>query len=271
MPNEVASHYTQTGLSLAIQTALKSVVGDERSASIDDLAPVDEFHIGGRGASQHLFDQLDLSPADRVLDVGAGIGGTARFVAHTYGSKVTGIDLTPEFCSVAGELTGLVGLSELVSVEQGSALDMPYDDNSFDAAYMMHVGMNISDKPALFLEIRRVLRPGGVFAIYDVIKGPGDGTMQYPVPWATTADTSFLASPDEMETYLKLAGFRVESMSDRTEFAVKFFESVMTPAGTPPPPIGLQLILGESARDKIKNMISNVSNGLCGPWEFISR
>jgi SAM-dependent methyltransferase len=144
--DQLVNHYTRQGLGKAITSALEVVTDGNRPATIEDLAPVDEFHIGGRPATVRLFEQVGLSTSDHVLDVGSGIGGTSRFVAHTFGSRVDGIDLTPEFCEVATELSDLVGLGDRVSFQPGSALDMPFDDNSFDAAFMLHVGMNIEDK-----------------------------------------------------------------------------------------------------------------------------
>jgi SAM-dependent methyltransferase len=271
MHDEVAAHYTQNGLLSAINKGLKSVVETTRPVTIDDLAPVDEFHIGGRAASVHLFDNLNLTAGDKVLDVGAGIGGTARFVASTYGCKVQGIDLTPEFCDVGNSLSELVGLDDSVNVLEGSALEMPFEDDSFSAAYMMHVGMNIEDKQGLYSEIRRVLKPGGTFAIYDVLQGPNPNTIDFPVPWATTANTSFLASSDEMTELLGTAGFTVDHLLDRTEFAVDFFKSIKVPEGGSPPPLGLHLIIGENAPIKLGNMVKNIASGMCGPWEIIAR
>lgn len=271
MRDEVANHYSQGTLGKSIESALENVVGSARDVTIDDLAPVDEFHIGGRQASVHLFDRLGLSENDAVLDVGAGIGGTARFVASNYGSSVHGIDLTPEFAEVGNSLSKLVGLDSLVDVQVGSALEMPFEDDSFSAVYMMHVGMNIEDKQTLYSEIRRVLKPGGVFAVYDVLQGPKPDSIEFPVPWATTSDTSFLASPDDMRRLLADAGFTVEHEEDRTEFAVDFFKSIAIPAGGTPPPLGLHLIIGDEAPTKLGNMVKNIDAGLCAPWEFVAR
>jgi ubiquinone/menaquinone biosynthesis C-methylase UbiE len=271
MNNKVAAHYTLGSLGPAIEAGLEATVGSSRAVTIDDLAPVDEFHIGGRPASIHLFDQMGLSSADSVLDIGAGIGGSSRFVAQTYGSSVEGIDLTPEFCEVGNSLNKLVGLDDRVNITEGSALDMPFADNSFSAAYMMHVGMNISDKPALYSEVRRVLKPGGTFAIYDVLQGPNGDTLDFPVPWATTQDASFLATAEQMTNYLEDAGFTVDTALDRTEFAVEFFKSIAVPAGGTPPPLGLRLIIGNDAPLKISNMVKNIGDGRCGPWEFMAR
>ena len=271
MSNEVASHYTQGSLGDRIEAGLKQTVPSDREVTIDDLAPVDEFHIGGRPASVHLFDQLNLTPDDEVLDIGAGIGGTARFVARTYGCNVQGIDLTPEFCEVAGRLSKLVGLGDKVDVVEGSALEMPFEDNSFSVAYMMHVGMNIEDKSALYKEIHRVLKPGGVLAVYDVLQGPNLEQITFPVPWSTVPETSFLATADEMQEHLQNAGYTIESVSDRTEFAKEFFAAIIPPPGGTPPPLGLHLIIGDEAPTKLKNMVTNIGAGLCGPWEIIAR
>ena len=74
-----------------------------------------------------------------------GLGGTSRFVAKRYSSKVTGIDLTPEYIKAGEALCSWVGLDNLVDLHQGSALSMPFDDDKFDGGYMMHVGMNIKE------------------------------------------------------------------------------------------------------------------------------
>lgn len=271
MKNEITEHYEPGNLGDAIEAGLKKFTGDSRAVTVEDLAPVDEFHIGGRKASIHLFDQLDLTADDRVLDIGAGIGGTARFVADRYKSTVQGIDLTPEFCDVAKKLTDLVGLGDSVSVMQGSALEMPFEPDSFDAAYMMHVGMNIEDKAALFSDAGRVLKPEATFAVYDVLKGQSDGEFQFPVPWASVPESSFLTSPDEMRSLLEDAGFTVVQMTDRTEFAIEFFTAALAASADGPPPIGLHLILGDNARPKLGNMVANIKNGLCGPWEIIAQ
>lgn len=271
MQQKITDHYTPGNLMTVIDQGLKILIGGQRAVTVDDLAPVDEFHIGGRGASVHLFEQLNVSSDDHVLDIGAGIGGTARFVAHSYGARVKGIDLTPEFCEVAGKLTELVGMEEKVSVQHGSAMKMPFESDSFSVAYMMHVGMNIEDKIGLYAEVNRVLKPGGTFAIYDVLLGPNRADFRFPVPWASSADSSYLATPEEMRSMLKAGGFTVESTTDRTKFATDFFATTLAASPDGPPPIGLHLILGKDARLMLENMATNINDGRCGPWELIAR
>lgn len=271
MSDRLISHYTQSELHRQIMDGLATVTNGKRNPTIDDLAPVDKFHIGGRQATQHLFEQIDIKSSDTVLDIGSGIGGTARYVANTFGSNVTGIDLTPEFSEISTSLTNLVGLTENVSAIVGSALDLPFENESFDHAYMVHVGMNIQDKARLTAEAYRVVKPGGSFAVYDVMSNSETASLEFPVPWASVSDDSFLAAPTEVESHLENAGFSIESKTNRTEFAVDFFKALAANAASGPPPIGLHLILGNDAKTKIGNMVSNINNGLCGPWEIIAR
>src|SRR5215468_3038613 len=185
--DDVSGHYTHGSLIEAISSALATIGKTADTVTVDDLAPVDENHIGGRRATEELLGQLGLSAQSHVLDVGCGLGGAARFVASRYGSRVTGIDLTSEYIRAGNTLCRWVGLDKHIPLRQGSALAMPFPAGQFDCAYMLHVGMNIEDKEKLAAEVARVLRAGGVFGIYDVMRtAPGD--LAYPVPWAATAD-----------------------------------------------------------------------------------
>lgn len=267
----ITDHYTSGTLAARMLAAIEQAVGGTSAVTIDNLAPADEFHIGGRPATIHFIEQLALNNGMHVLDIGPGIGGTARYVAQTHGARVTGIDLTPEYGEVAAMLNDLVGLSGLVEAKTASATDMPFGTAAFSAAYMVHVGMNIPDKEGLYKEVHRVLEPGAVFGIYDVLRGPNVGEFAYPVPWASTADSSFLASPDEVAAALEAVGFAVEVTSDRTSSAKEFFDRLRSQAASGPPPLGLHLLMGPETPTKVANMIKNVEAGLCGPWEVIAR
>jgi len=268
----VEDHYTQGALLQDIKDSLKKVHKSLDHISTEDLAPVDEFHIGGRSASQHFFDQLDFGPEDHVLDVGCGLGGPARFVASKFQNQVTGIDLTDEFIQTGQNLSRMVQLQDQVTLHQGSALDMPFKDEGFDGAYMMHVGMNIADKAKLFKEVSRVLRPGASFGIYDVMS-IGAGEMTYPVPWAQDTGTSSLASPEEYKTLLRAAGFAIMTENNRHDFALSYFQNMLEKAEASggPPPLGLHIVIGQSAGDKMKNMIKNISTGRIAPVEIIAQ
>lgn len=268
----VSQHYTHGSLVDAIEAGLRQLGKGPGTVEIADLAPVDEFHIGGRQASEAFLDQFGLQPDHRVLDVGCGLGGPARFTAQRYGVRVDGIDLTPEYVETGTVLNRWVGLDDRIVLSQGNALQLPYADDSFDAAYLMHVGMNIADKAALFAAVYRTLRPGGVFGVYDVMQA-STGAIEFPVPWASEPATSHLAAPESYRDALRSVGFAIEAERDRREFALAFFERLKaaSAAADGPPPLGLHILMGETARQKIANMVGNIAAGGIAPVEMIAR
>jgi ubiquinone/menaquinone biosynthesis C-methylase UbiE len=254
LEDQVAAHYTGSERTRAILDALRSAGLDPDRLGVDDLAPVDEFHIRGRQATVELGEALGLTAGQQVLDVGSGIGGASRYLARTYGARITGIDLTPEYCELATRFARSTGLADRLEYRQASALALPFADGTFDAGYTQHVAMNIADKPSLYAEVARVLKPAAAFGIYDVLQGPG-GAMVYPTPWADDASTSFLATPDEMRRLLETAGLRVESWRDTTAAGRAFFETVLARvAASGPPALGLHLLLPDF-RPRAENML----------------
>jgi len=240
----VAEHYTHGRLLDAILAGVRALGKTPDTVGVDDLAPVDEFHIGGRQASEDFIGQVGLSSGDLVLDVGCGIGGTARYVASTCGCRVSGIDLTPEYIETGQALCAWVGLAGRVDLSHGSALAMPFESAHFDAAIMLHVGMNIADKAGLFAEVNRVLRPGGTFGVYDIMR-TSDDPLVYPVPWATVPETSAVAAPQDYRKALADSGFEMTSERDRRDFAAAFFAALRKriDAAGGPPPLGLHILL----------------------------
>jgi SAM-dependent methyltransferase len=271
LDQNIARHYEHGALEKAILDALKSTGKDPDQLTAADLAPVDEFHIGGRQATMDLAAQLDLPRGARVLDVGSGIGGPSRYLASERGWRIDGIDLTPEYVHVAEQLSRRTGLGDAVSYRQASATALPYPEATFDGAYMLHVGMNIADKKAAFAEVRRVLKAGGVFAIYDVMR-ESDGEFSYPVPWAAAPETNFIDSAASYKQLLAGAGFKVDHERSRREFALEFFRQMRArmAQGGPPQP-GLQIVMGATAPQKVANMMSMLERGVFAPTEIISR
>ncbi|MCA8879993.1 MAG: methyltransferase domain-containing protein [Rhodobacteraceae bacterium] len=268
----VATHYGSGTLLDRIAAGVERLGLPRHGLDPSALSGVGEFHIGGAAATERLFDQLDVPSGARVLDVGCGIGGTARHVAARTGARVTGIDLTGEFVATGKVLTDWCGMADRVTLIEGSALSMPFGTGDFDLAYMLHVGMNIADKTRLMAEVARVLKPGAVFAIYDVMRvAPGE--IAYPVPWAAQPGISALASPHAYLDALTAAGFALVAQTDRTEFALDFFATLAARAAAAdgPPPLGLHLVMGPSAPDMVANMARNIRAGLIAPVEMIVR
>jgi SAM-dependent methyltransferase len=267
----VAEHYTRGDLMSAILTALAAAGKDVDRLSLEDFAPVDEFHIRGREATAELAAELGLASGMRVLDVGCGIGGPSRHVAATHDCHVTGIDLTEEYCRVAALLTDRVGLGDRVEYRPGNALAMPFGDGAFDAAYTQHAAMNIADKARLYAEVWRVLKQGGRFGIYDVLLG-GGGDVVFPVPWAKGPQTSFLVPPDELRRLLEAAGFEIVRWRDTAAQARIWVEQMKVRMAEPtPPPSALRLLLGENAGPMAQNIFRNLLEDRVVPVEVICR
>ena len=257
----IQTHYTRADLGPAILAALEQAGKDVEHLTPEDLAPVDEFHIRGRVATLELARSAGLDASRHVLDVGSGIGGTARCLAQEFGCRVTGIDLTEEYCRTATMLAGKVGLSHLVDYRQGDATHLPFADDTFDVVWTEHAAMNIQDKPRLYGEMHRVLRPGGVLAINDILAGPVQPVV-FPVPWARTPDTSFLARPDELRELLAAAGFRVTSWSDTTGLAREWFARVAEKIRREGlPAVGFNLLLGPDFGAMAQNQKRNLEEG----------
>jgi SAM-dependent methyltransferase len=271
LEQEVARHYTHGDLQDRVLQGLKAIGRAPDNVRPEDLAAIDEFHIGGNEATAALAEQLGLKAGMALLDIGSGLGGPARFLARRYGCRVTGIDLTPEYVQVAEALTRMVGLAGQVDFRAGSATALPFADASFDAATLLHVGMNIADKPALFAGVARVLRPGGQFAIYDVMR-LGSGDIDFPMPWATGAHTSFVAEPAHYRSALDAAGFDVTAERNRRDYAIAFFRVMRARfAESGPPPLGTHLLMGAEAPQKIANLIASLEAGRLAPVEMICR
>ncbi len=268
---QVAEHYGISDLIGRVRAGLTAAGLDPDRLDPEDLAPVDEFHIGGRAATVHFAGMLDFKAGSRLLDVGSGLGGASRFFALQSQCHVTGIDLTPEYVEAARQLSAMTGMSEATAFETASALALPFGDQAFDGAFTIHVAMNIADRAALYGEVARVLKPGATFGIYDVMKGPAEG-LDYPVPWAEEAATSHLTAPDELRGLLQGAGFEVLAFEDRSEFGLEFFKTLQARAAAGgPPPLGLHLLMGESAGQKVANMRANLEAGRILPAVMTAR
>ena len=268
----IAEHYSSGDLLQRLEAALASDGVDPAHPTLEALAPYDQFHGRGLEATEEIAALLSAGPADHLLDVGSGIGGPARHMAKRFGCRVTGIDLTAEFCEVARHLTRVLGMESKVSFELGDALAMPFANAAFDGAYSMNVSMNIADKGALYREIHRVLKPGGWLMLSELAQGPG-APMDYPTPWAATAEASFLTTPEETRRGLEAAGFEVVQ-SRATAEAVKAYGArsrAIVEAGGKPPHRAVQLIHGGIAAVAMRNSSRGSAERRIIPVEILCR
>jgi SAM-dependent methyltransferase len=256
----VESHYAHGKVLSAILDGLRAAGKDVARLQPADLAAVDEFHIRGREATVELAARAQLKPGQRLLDVGSGLGGSARYLAAEHRCRATGIDLTQEYVDVANALARMIGLDALVNYRRASALEIPEAAGSFDVVWTEHVQMNIADKPRFYGEIARVLAPGGRLMFHDIFRGHGE--LHYPVPWADASAISFLATPDEVRGIVQGVGLRVLDWEDTSARSLAWFDAAverMKTAG--PPPLGIHLLMGESAGTKLANMLRNLREG----------
>lgn len=268
---EIQSHYARPDIGKVILNALEKAGKDLKHLKLEDLTPIDAFHIRGRAATLELASAAGLNATQRVLDVGSGVGGTARCLAQDFGCRVTGIDLTDEYCRAATTLTTMVGLADMVDYRQGDATNLPFGDAQFDVVWTEHVAMNIPDKARLYQEIYRVLKPGGTLALYDILAGPS-GPVLFPVPWARTPDTSFLVSPTELRRLLEGAGFTIADWSDTTEVACAWFAALVEKIRKNGfPPLGFHVLMGADFQEMAQNQGKNLQEGRIVLGQVVAR
>ena len=255
----VRDHYRASGLTERLKTAL-TAWPDEQRLTPQQLASVDQFHTRGLAATVELAKLAGITAEMSVLDVGSGVGGPARFLAATYGCQVTGIDLSEPFVDAARYLTKRTGQSGQVSFEMASALELPFDAGSFDVALLQHVAMNISDRTRLYREIRRVLKSGGKFAIFDVVLNNGEPL--YPVPWARTPTTSFLLTAAATRAAIEPAGFRTLVWQDDTEAAKAWIAQLRASGPLPSPNLGV--VMGPDFAQLATNLGRSLLEGRLG-------
>jgi cyclopropane fatty-acyl-phospholipid synthase-like methyltransferase len=253
----INEHYSQENLEESIRTALART--GETVTSHVDTAGFDEFHIRGREATRELAERAGLKAGMTVLDLGCGIGGPARTLAAEYGCTVTGIDLVAEYVKAAEMLTAQVGLSDRVRFRHGDMAEMPFDDESFDVVWALHTTMNVEGKAGLLSEVARVLKPGGLFAIYEVFSGDG-GAPFYPVPWASGPAIDFLVPMDEMRRLMTAGGFTELSWEDVSSVSLDWIKRSIAArkAEGGAPKVSLGVLMGKTAGQKSRNMIRNL-------------
>jgi ubiquinone/menaquinone biosynthesis C-methylase UbiE len=256
----VRDHYHATGLSQRLKTALAALGPEDQRLTPQQLGTLDQFHTRGLAATAELAKLAGITPDMLVLDVGSGVGGPARFLAATYGCRVTGVDLSPPFVEAARYLTERTGQSGQVSFQTASALELPFEDAQFNVVLLQHVAMNISDRTRLYREIRRVLKSAGRLATFDVVLNSGE--PHYPLPWARTPATSFLVTPAATREAIETAGFHARAWQDDTEAAKAWFAELRVSG--PPPGLNLGAVMGPDFAQLAANLGRNLMEGRLG-------
>jgi SAM-dependent methyltransferase len=261
-PLNISDHYGVKDLTAQVCQALRAAGLDRGTIDWRDLAPLDQFHVRGLAATRELAAGLGLEADMTILDIGCGLGGPARYLAATFGCRVTGIDQSRSFIDVARLLAGRAGLSDRVNYQQGDALALPFMDATFDHAWTQHVAMNISNRTSFYRNIHRVLKPGGRLAIYDVVAGNGDPLI-FPVPWARAPEISFLLTSGAMRDMLGKTGFREVSWADTTKTGIAWFaeQQVVRRSAAITHPLGVEVVMGPEFAGMAANLGRNLQEG----------
>jgi SAM-dependent methyltransferase len=251
---DVQSHWTRPGVLARIEAALTELGHDPRKLTPDILATVEHLHSGGLATTRDQCERVSIAKDSRVLDVGCGTGGPARYVASRYGCRVDGIDLTPELVKAGKVLTEHCGLADRVTLQLGDALAMPYPDQTFDIVWCQNVTMNIVDKAGFLASVYRVLKPGGRFTSTEYSLGPG-GDIVYPLPWAYDASINFLDAEEVMRKQFEAAGFRILEWMNYSDRVIENYNKVLN---APPGKLTNQLVFGSDAPERQRNSKRNL-------------
>jgi SAM-dependent methyltransferase len=254
----IQSYYSPNDLYNRILEGLDEIGKDLSKLTLDDLQPVDEFHIRGDVATRELIKLSGFTSDMHILDVGCGVGGSTRRLSHETGCYATGIDLSAHYIDTAQRLTQLLNMQERVQFRASNALELPFDDNSFDGVWSLQMNMNVHDKLSWFKELHRVIKPGGRVVLYEVCANKNT-PVYFPVPWAQDSSMSCLVPPDSFKELILSAGFDIDVWHDKTDLAQAAFSQMTKPVGEPElPELGVHLLVGSDILTKAYNLHRNL-------------
>ena len=267
----IAAHWARGDVYASIVSALEKMSKPLTGLTVEDLAPVDHFHARGFPATVELADRMPIKAGQRILDIGCGLGGPARYIAKRFQCTVDGIDITAAFVEAAQKLTALIGMQRQVKIELGDGQRLPYADAIFDGAYAQHVTMNVSDRATFFAEAHRVLKPGAFFALTEHGLGP-KGNPYYPLPWSEDGSGAYLVTPSDTRALLEKTGFENIIVEDTgPKYLAGYKKAIERAEAGTLPPLGAHLLMGETALQKTRNAARNIEEGRTHPIELICR
>jgi SAM-dependent methyltransferase len=267
----IADHWAAGDVYGLIVSALNKMSKPLDGLTVEELAPVDHFHARGFPATVELADRLPIKAGQRIVDIGCGLGGPARYIAKRFQCSVSGIDITEPFVEAANKLTRLLHMESQVKIEHGDGQHLPYPDASFDGAYTQHVTMNVADRPRFFGEAYRVLKSGAFFALTEHGLGP-KGNPHHPLPWSADGGGAYLVTPSETQAVLQETGFEeIEVENTGAKYLAGYKMMIEKAEKGALPPFGIHLLMGETALQKMRNAARNIEEGRTHPIQVVCR
>ena len=242
MSTQLTTYYDGPDLLDRVRAALRAAGRDPERLRVEDLVAMDQCHALGLAGTVALAKLAELRPGERVLDIGAGIGGPARILAARFGAHVTAVEPTARFRRLATELNAATGLTDAIEIVEATGHDLPFADGSFDLVWTQAVLPNVADVTPLAAEAHRVLAPGGRWALAETVAGPG-GEVCFPVPWADGPQESHLLTPETLRTTLERPGFAAEVWEVGPAAVAPAVAELATEPADPSPPVELGLIM----------------------------
>ena len=265
----IADHWGTGDVYSRILKAMSDAGMNTQSVTVEDLAPVDHFHARGFPATVELADVLPIESGDRLVDIGCGLGGPARYLAKRFSCRVEGIDITEPFVVAANKLSSLVGMQDSVDCRHGDGQRLPYEDGVFDGGYAQHVTMNVPDRAEFFGEAYRVLKPGAFFALTE--HGLGDvGDPHHPVPWSEDGSGAYLMRPSDTIATLEAVGFsRVVVTETGKKYLEGYRRAIALAEKGETPVFGVHILLGKLAPEIVRNAARNIEERRTEPIQIL--
>jgi|TARA_R110000868_G_scaffold10955_3_gene53159 SAM-dependent methyltransferase len=257
-------HYKSGAYIAYLKSKISELAYCNNDEIIKKIFKYDQFHIGGVAATRKLLSLMGGGASGRVLDVGSGFGGVARYLAQSGGFDVVGLDLSRSYVAAAKFIDEWLCFADQVSHECGDICDPYFALGGFDWVVWSHVGMNIHDKSSALSNCSKALNKNGKIIIYDVLLSGGaavEGAV-YPLPWASEVKGSYLSDLNSYESSLLGAGFKVIYKENYNAILPKIIENDV-PLDVPP-------FAGADFRECLVNLRQFLAQGIGAPWFIIA-